>query len=522
MDEASQSKATSLLQGTPASRCSDISVYFNKFLLVVLASWFFVLPGITVMRNIADSRLRDERIPRMAWRLHRDLSPRYAQWARERVASGVAANLYLYDVPSTEWPMFGSVYYLWATEALQKAWEQNPSLSKQAPSVYARETIEASVDLILDPEHHTWVRTHWGDDYMHQENVFFRCMIIAACTSYENLIGDGKHLAMLRDQVTTLAAELDASPYGVLEDYPGECYPIDVLATIACIRRADPLLGTDHSVFVERALRGFSGKMLDSRGLPPYLVSDWSGRIYGPSRGVGNSYVLIFAPELWPNVAREWYGLYEDAFWQKTWWAEGWREYPRELEPEFKRYMQGRVLYDVDAGPIIYGFSPAANAFGLAAAKVNGRFDHAYTLGSQIISATWPLPNGSLLGSQILSSRTHAPYLGEACILFFLSQKPHPGVDVVTGGSKPGCVYIGYVFYFGTGVTLWILAWVGACRWRRYRSEWSIPYQGFQFSVWIALLTVVVVLLLVNLIGIALVLLFVAQFFPWRDRFALT
>jgi hypothetical protein len=76
---------------------------------------------------------------------------------------------------------------------------------------------------------------------MHRQNVFFRSLIIAACTSHAKLIGDGRHLDLLRDQVESLAAALDASPHGVLEDYPGECYPIDVLAAIACIRRADHL-----------------------------------------------------------------------------------------------------------------------------------------------------------------------------------------------------------------------------------------------------------------------------------------
>ncbi len=500
----------------PPSRLSDVTVYTNTLNLALLAGYLFIIPGFTVMRNLADPRLRDARIPQVAWRLHRDLSPRYARWARARVASGVAAHLNRYDVPGTEWPMFGSVYYLWATEALQQAWERDPSLAREAPAVYARETIAAAVDLILDPLHHTWVRTHWGEDYLHHQNVFFRSLIIAACTSHENLIGDGAHLELLRDQVESLAAALDASPHGVLEDYPGECYPIDVLAAIACIRRADPLLGTDHSAFVSRALRAFSGTYLDACGLPPYLVDVHTAEHLGPSRGTGNSNVLIFTPELWPEIAPEWYARYEDHFWQKTWWAEGWREYPRRLDPRFDHYRDGRIVYDVDAGPIIAGFSPAANAFGLAAAAVNGRLDHAYTLGSQIIAATWPLPNGSLLGPQLLSSPRHAPYLGEACMLFFLSQTPHDAASIVTGGHTPGSVFIGYGFYFGTGVGLLALAGLGAWRWRRRKPQWAIAYERFQFAVWIGLLVAVATLIVMHHPAIAVLVLLVAQSFPWR------
>jgi hypothetical protein len=502
----------------PPSRLSTITAYGNKLILAVFALYFLILPGFLVMRDLADPRLKDERIPQAAWRLHRDLSPRYARWARERVASGMAGKLDLYDVPSTEWPMFGSVYYLWATEALQNAWEQDSSLSREAPAIYARETIEAAVDLILDPNHHDWVKTHWGPDYMHRQNVFFRSLIIAACTSHEKLIGDGRHLALLRDQVESLAAALDASPHGVLEDYPSECYPIDVLAAIACIRRADPLLGTDHSAFVRRSLRAFSGDMLDARGLPPYLMDVTTAEHLGPSRGTGNSYILLFAPELWPELAAEWYARYEQHFWQKTWWAEGWREYPQQLELKFAAYMQGRIAYDVDAGPIIAGFSPAANAFGLAAATINGRLDHAYTLGSQIIAATWPLPNGSLLGPRILSSQGHAPYLGEACILFFLSQTPHKNATIVTGGHTPGAVTIGYVFYFGTGLVLLLVAGGGAWRYRRVTAQSDFPCQRLQFVIWVGLLVATVVLVATHHAFFAIPALLTAFLLPYRQK----
>ena len=42
------------------------------------------------------------------------------RWAQARIASGRAAHLPLDDVPSTEWPRFGSVFYLAATANLQQ------------------------------------------------------------------------------------------------------------------------------------------------------------------------------------------------------------------------------------------------------------------------------------------------------------------------------------------------------------------------------------------------------------------
>lgn len=77
-------------------------------------------------------------------------------------------------------------------------------------------------------------------------------MLIQGLTDYEAVTGDRRHHALLLDQVETLAAALDAAPHGLLHDYPGECYPLDVLAAVWCIRRADPLLGTDHRAFAAR------------------------------------------------------------------------------------------------------------------------------------------------------------------------------------------------------------------------------------------------------------------------------
>ena len=194
--------------------------HVNAVIVIGTALWFFLLPGVILIRDLTDPALRQPLgIPRAAWRVHQHLTPRYEQWARERIASGKAAHVGLYDVAATEWAMFGSVFYLAATENLQREWNRQPGRPPHtAPAVYARGAIEAATDLILDPVHHTWVRTHWGPDYLHRENVFFRAMLIQAMVSRENLIHDGRDLVQLRDQVGSLAVALDASPHGILND----------------------------------------------------------------------------------------------------------------------------------------------------------------------------------------------------------------------------------------------------------------------------------------------------------------
>jgi hypothetical protein len=204
--------------------------------------------------------------------------------------------------------------------------------------------------------------------------------------------------------------------------------------------------------------------MLDDCGLVPFVSDPDTGEQYQPSRGTGNSWVLLLAPELWPDQAADGYARYEKYFWQDLGWAAGFREFSRELEnPEYE------WGYDVDSGPILAGFSAAANAFGMAAARVNGRMDHAWTLSSQVLAATWPLPNGQLLGPRILSSQGHAPYLGEVCLLYLMAQTPAAGVPVVQGGHVPRCVYYGLAFYLvgglillGLAVLIVLRAWRGA------------------------------------------------------------
>lgn len=488
----------------------------NAVVILCLAVYFFVIPGFIILRNVSKADIGKPGISGIAWQMHREISPKLAKWAKDRVASGRAAHLQLVDVPSTEWPMFGCVFYLMATENLQKAWEGDNSLAPVAPREYAREAIGAAMELIMDPVHHTWVKEHWGPNYLHRENVFFRSLLIKGITSHEKIMKNGKLLDTLKDQVITLAVELDKSKFGILDDYPSECYPIDVLASIAWIKSAGELIGIDNSKFVERSVRAFQGKMLDERGLPPFVMDSWTGTLlpadygekYRCSRGIGNSWVLIFVRELWPETAEKWYALYEKYFWQDKWWANGFREFPKDM-PGLN------YAYDVDSGPIIAGFSPAANAFGIAMARANGRFDHAYILTAQVLASCWPLLDGTMLGARILSNQAHAPYLGESAICYFLTQQPLAGVKIVTGSRMPLFVYILVLFYYwGIGV---MLTWstISCMRqWNNDRVVAVIPAKRLQTGMWTLLYLSGLTLAFAGHIGAGILLALLAQFLP--------
>jgi len=459
----------------------------NSMGIVLLAAFFFIYPPVRAVLDICDPALQQPGVPKAAWRLYRNLTPRYATWAQNRVSQGRAAGLSTNNISGTEWPLFGSVFYLWGIANLQTAWEAGDHTAGVEPKVFARDAIIAASELVIDPRHATWVKKHWGDDYLHRENVFYRMLVIAALTTREQLLQDGAHMDMLRDQAESFAKELDSSKSGLLDDYPGECYPGDVMAALMCIKRADAVLGTDHSKFITRALRAFTGTKATRLQLPPYMAGSATGLPCSEARGCANFYICLTAPELWPAQARQWYALYDRFFWQERITAVGYREYPKGVP-------HSEWTMDVDAGPVIAGHGVAASAFGIGAARKNGRFDRAYPLAAEMLATVGELPNGVLAMPRLLSNLSDAPMLGEAGILWQLSIQPEKGFPVKTGGGIPAYVYIVLlgVFLFGA----WrIMESIETFREARRPPDPAIWAPRFQATAWACLVLGAVVAL---------------------------
>ncbi|UXI70209.1 hypothetical protein [Tahibacter amnicola] len=386
---------------------------------------FFLWPGWELARAVSDAHLGGPGPASQSWRWHRALSGALAEWAVERRQSGAAAKLSINNISGTEWPLFGTVFYLRATENLDRAWQASPV--GERPAVYAREAIEAAVALVIDPAHATWVKQHWGDAYLERENVFYRMLLIDALTSYTNLTGDRRHDALLHTQVEGLSAEIAASTTGLLADYPGQIFPADVAAAWQAIRRADAILQTDHSASAATGVRGFIDGMAPSLGMPPLA---WYGTpTPHPTdvRGSANVWLMQHAPELWPEQARQWWQIHTREFWQETFWFSGYRE--------FARSHTGEHYVDIDSGPVIAGLGGSATAFGAAAARRVGAYREARVISLLVLAASVPLPNGRLLVPRLLSDATDAPLLGESAILYILTQPPAPAFSVSTSAA---------------------------------------------------------------------------------------
>jgi len=489
-----------------------ICVYVNTAIAVALSLYFFLIPAGELAWDLRDPGLRGGEIPRFAFRWHRALSPKYETWARDRVRSGRVQSSTA-DIAGTEWPLFGSVFYLWATEALQDAVQAKPSLCPVPPNQYARGAIEAAAALVADPDHAGWVKQHWGEDYLEHENLFYRMLLISALTSYQKLLGDTRYEELLRWQVGSLANELDESPHGLLDDYPGQCYPVDIVPAIAAIQRADAVVGMDHSQFVAKAVRGFEDTRLDSHtGLPAYVVDSTTGRAEDSARGVGLSFMLTWAPQLWPQTARDWYAKYTGQFWQEGLLFAGFREFPKDIDVGWFN------MSDVDAGPIIGGYGVAASAFGVGATRIMGDTDHAYRLAAQALVASWPLPDGTLLVPRVLSSVSDAPYLGEAATLFALTRTPAMQVQNGAKPRLPLIVHMVVLALLALGVYEIYASALKLRRWRRQDPRCYVPQPQLQVLIWWILLGCAAVMEVAFGGWIALVFLLAALLLPWQRR----
>src|SRR5262249_1570106 len=101
--------------GRPQSRCTcqvmmRNIIRFNSVVMILLAAIFFIYPAVRATLDIRDPALKQPGTPKAAWRLFRNLTPRYANWANERVARGKAEGMSIEDISGTEWPVFGSAF----------------------------------------------------------------------------------------------------------------------------------------------------------------------------------------------------------------------------------------------------------------------------------------------------------------------------------------------------------------------------------------------------------------------------
>ena len=376
---------------------------------------------------LTDRGLRSAAPSTFAFNLHASLSRRVPGYVDRRIASGVAETLHANQITATESPVYGAFFYLLATENLQAQWEADPSLSKRAPKETGKDAIEACARIILDPGHATWVKNYWGDDYLDDPNCFYRMLVIGSLAAHHHLTGRADNLPFLKQLTEDLAADIDASAFGLVDDYPNQCFPADVVTGIAMIQRADP----SREVWAKRA---FGRVMANFPGeLPPYMALADSGKVWSPTRGCTNGFFFSYARDIDPAAADVLYQKLVADFWQVGSLAAGWREFPRGSK-------QPDLYFDADSGPVLWGFGTGATGLGIGATRLHGDHEKAGMLGAEMIAGSIPLPDGSLLLPQMVSDIEHAPHFAETAILHQLSLSG--GGEPATRGPLTGAVWL--------------------------------------------------------------------------------
>ena len=403
-------------------------------ILILLATLTFVtVPFATTCYHLlTDSGLRSAGPSTFACQLHRSISKKLPGYIEDRIASGKAKTLKPSQITATEWPVYGAFFYLLATENLQRSWQQGAFPGKPEPVKTAGDAIEASVRIMLDEGHAHWVKDYWGDDHLTEPNCFYRMLTIGSLTAHHNLTGKSEHLPLLREITDDLANDIDRSPSGLVDDYPGQCFPADVGVAIAIILHADTAIGTNRKEWARQALDRLLDNFADQ--LPPYTANDDSGLTITPTRGCTNGFFFSFARDINPTAADALYTQYINRFWQEKWLSRGFREFPDKPDHD----QDSGFYIDPDSGPVILGFGTSATGLGLGATRLHDDHHRAGQLAAELITSALPFPNGRLLIPSLVADKEHAPHFPEIVILHQLSLS-HP--DPPTSAALPPIVW---------------------------------------------------------------------------------
>jgi len=214
-----------------------------------------------------------------------------------------------------------------------------------------------------------WAERMLSDDVRAFDGAKWRSDALATLTGPEGHAGYLGHLAVVfgarcaltgvveplhAQVIDALARRVDASESALLETYPGETYVPDNVAVAAGIAMFDACAGTGaHAPTLDRWARTMRARWLDERTGVLVFAPGQS------ARGSGAAWNAIFLPFVDEAFAREqaertWRTFGDEAL---GGWLAGVREWPG-----------GEARGgDVDSGPLVFGVSPSATGFMLAA-----------------------------------------------------------------------------------------------------------------------------------------------------------
>ena len=413
--------------------------------LIILKLALFIYPAIIITLVILDPQLRTNGQSKFVPMWFETTTNKYNSWAREYLDTRHATTLNSSLVAQTEWPMFGSMFFLLTAEELQS--QQKIDIKQKNIS----QAISNAINIITSPDTATWVKKKWkysyfktGKSYLEKENVFYRMLLIMGIASYEKITFNKEHHYLLEQQAQSLFTELLNAPFHLGDDYPNQCYPVDVLMAIGAIKKATEVgVDVDINVLSKAFMHMINDKTSQKIQLPPFQMNAKTAEILQSPRGCGTSGMFPFVPMLDINMSKQWYKTYTKHFWKETPYMVGFREFPK----GYSSFM------DVDSGPVIFDIGSVASLFGIGASKSVGQLNHTVPLTIETIAYAWPTPFGFLIPSVAGKLAVNSWSLGEVALLFSMTRPIYADNIIAFNGSIPLSVWgILFIFFIlGTG-----------------------------------------------------------------------
>ncbi len=164
------------------------------------------------------------------------------------------------------------------------------------------------------------------------------------------------------DNCQRLAQAILDSPWGLLQSYPGGCWPADNILALRCLALHDMQFHTDYSVAIEKTLGWVRANLDIDTGTIPHRVSAATGAVITPTRGCTMVLSLQYLIDVDIDLFNQQYRRMREHFLGDVLGITPWREYPK-----------GRNgCGDVDSGPIIFGGGASATGVGAGTALLAG------------------------------------------------------------------------------------------------------------------------------------------------------
>jgi hypothetical protein len=283
-----------------------------------------------------------------------------AWWIQaEPAAHNFATGSELFD---GEW-LFGT--YIMSGLGLVQTALENPELKPQNILL-----IRQAIAKLLTPEVRSFDARRWKEDPIdsldttspngHAAYLGYLNLLLAT----QHLIDPAAPTAALHTRISAaLEARLLASPIGLIQTYPYECYPIDNAAGIASLALRDRSAHGTISPPVRRWLDEFASRWRHApTGLLYQAVDETSGQPTDYPRGSGTNLAAYFLSFADPSLARALFHSANASLAQSSFGFTALREYPIGIDGPG----------DIDSGPLLAGWSISSTGFSLAGCRQSG------------------------------------------------------------------------------------------------------------------------------------------------------